>query len=112
MVSQNPKFRKVTQEEAVKILEDCHKAGFYQVAYFEKPASERFNAICNYCKCCCMGTRSRHLMGTQDNPFLAPSGYVAKVSNNFNGCVECVNYYPFSAISDEQEQKAVINQLA
>ena len=50
----NPKFRKVTQEEAVEILEDCHKRGFIHCAYFKKDMGSRFYAICNCCSCCCL----------------------------------------------------------
>jgi len=108
---QNPKYRKISQEEAVKILEDCHKRGFVHCAYFEKAASNRFNAICNCCKCCCLGTKMFNLLGvTHDNTFLAPSGYVSEVSDECNGCGECVEHCGFHAISmDEESQKAVTN---
>lgn len=110
LVSQNPYFRKVTPAEAVKILEDAHKAGFIHCAYFEKPASDRFNCICNCCTCCCMSTTNWHLFGSNDNPFLAPSGYAPEVSDSCNGCGDCVQACFFNALSvDENTKKAVVD---
>jgi ferredoxin len=111
IIAQNPKFRKVSQKEAVKILEDCHKEGFVHAALFEKSASNRFNVICNCCGCCCMGLRMFNLYNMPlDNPFLAPSGYVSVVSDDCSGCGECVERCNFHAISmDEEVQKAVVN---
>jgi len=111
IVAQNPKFRKVSQEEAVKILEDCHKKGFVHTAYSEKVASNRFNAICNCCGCCCMGIRMFNLLGfSNENPVIAPSGYVSVVSDDCSGCGDCVKRCSFRAIiMDEDRQKAVIN---
>lgn len=108
--SQNPYFRKVTPKEAIRVLEDAHKAGFYQCAYFEKPASDKFNCICNCCSCCCMGLTNWQLFNSNDNPFLAPSGYVPEVNDACNGCGDCVKTCGFHAISvDEKMQKAVID---
>jgi ferredoxin len=113
MAVQNPKYHKISPKEAVKILEDCHKRGFVHTAYFEKAASNRFNAICNCCSCCCLGIKMFELLGfTKDNStFLVPSGYVAEVSDDCNGCGVCAeNTCHFKAISmDEESQKAVIN---
>ena len=108
--SQNPYFRRVTPEEAMKVLEDCHKAGFYHCAYFEKPASDKFNCICNCCSCCCMGLTSWPLIGSNDNPFIAPSGYAPDVSDTCTGCGDCVKMCSFQAIAvDEKTNKAVVN---
>jgi len=110
LLSQNPYFRKITPKEAVKVLEDAHKAGFIHCAYFEKPASDRFNCICNCCSCCCMSTTNWHLFNSNDNPFLAPSGYVPEVGDACNGCGDCAKACGFHAISvDEQTQKAVVD---
>lgn len=110
---QNPKYRKISQDEAVKILEDCHKRGFVHTAYFEKSCSNRFNAICNCCSCCCLGMKMFELLGhtNKDSSFLASAGYIAEVSDDCNGCGVCAeNTCHFKAISmDEEGQKAVIN---
>src|SRR4030042_2745297 len=54
IADQNTTFRKISQEAAVKILEDCHRKGFVHCAYFKKDLGNRFCAICNCCKCCCV----------------------------------------------------------
>jgi Pyruvate/2-oxoacid:ferredoxin oxidoreductase delta subunit len=111
LIDHNPSYRKVSQDEAVRILEDCHKQGFVHCAYFEKMASNRFNAICNCCGCCCMGIKMFNLLDfTNDNTYLAPSGYVAQVNDGCNGCAECVEYCNFHALSvDEGGLKAVVD---
>jgi NAD-dependent dihydropyrimidine dehydrogenase PreA subunit len=111
LIHQNPSFRKVSQKEAVRILEDCHKHGFVHCAYFEKLASNRFNAICNCCSCCCMGIKMWHHFGfTNDNTYLDPSGYIAEISDGCSGCAECIEYCHFHAISmDESGQQAVVD---
>ena len=111
LVSQNPYFRRVTPKEALKLLEDCHKAGFVQFAYFEKPAADRLNAICNCCSCCCIGMQMwKSMYPHNDNPFLMPSGFVPEVSDICNGCGECTRFCGFQAISvDEKTQKVVFD---
>jgi ferredoxin len=105
----NPHYRKVTQKEAVAILEAEHKRGHVHTAYFKKDMGNRFSAICNCCACCCMGIRMWNLLqGTV--PIMAPSGYLSRVGDGCNGCGECVEYCQFKAISlDEGEQRAIIN---
>lgn len=106
----NQQYRKISQEEAVKVLEFSHEKGFVQCAYFEKAAGNRLDAICNCCDCCCLGIKMWNLLdGTV--PILAPSGYVSEVNDDCNGCGICAeNTCRFHAISmDEDGQKAVIN---
>ncbi|MFO8011028.1 MAG: 4Fe-4S dicluster domain-containing protein [Dehalococcoidia bacterium] len=110
MDEQNPKYHRVSPEKATEVLEFCHEKGFVHTAYFEHAAGNRLDAICNCCGCCCMGIRMWNLMeGTL--PLLAPSGYVAEVSEDCSGCGICAeNVCNFYAISlDEQNQRAVID---
>ncbi|MBE0479846.1 MAG: 4Fe-4S binding protein [Dehalococcoidia bacterium] len=105
----NPHYRKVTQEEAVSILEAEHKRGHVHTAYFKKDMGNRFSAICNCCGCCCMGIRMWNLLEGAV-PIMAPSGYVSHVGDRCNGCGECVGYCQFKAVSlDDNGQEAVIN---
>ncbi|NQT48441.1 MAG: 4Fe-4S binding protein [Chloroflexi bacterium] len=110
MADQNPKFRRSSQEEAVKIIEEAHKRGDVHCAYFKKDLGRRFFAICNCCDCCCIGVKMWNLLEGAV-PFLAPSGYVAEVSDDCNGCGSCAeNTCRFHAISmDDGAQKAVIS---
>ena len=109
IADQNPKFRKIPQEEAVSILEDEHKRNHVHCAYFKKDLGSRFFAICNCCSCCCLGVRMWNLLEGQ-MPILAPSGYLAQVGDDCNGCGDCVDTCQFKAISlDEEGERAVID---
>jgi len=106
----HPKFRKVSQDEAVKILEFAHQKGFVHTAYFKKEAGNRFVAICNCCGCCCNGIRMWNILGGTV-PIMAASGYVAEVNDDCNACAACADKTcNFNAISmDEKAQKAAID---
>ncbi|NQT71358.1 MAG: 4Fe-4S dicluster domain-containing protein [Chloroflexi bacterium] len=105
----NQKFRSITQDEAVRILEDVHEKGFVHCAYFKKHFARRFVAICNCCSCCCQGMKAWNMFGGAI-PILASSGYVAEISDECMGCGDCVSTCNFFAISmDENEQKAVVD---
>jgi ferredoxin len=105
----NPKFRRIDQEEGIKILEDAHERGFVHCAYFKKDFARRFIAICNCCSCCCLGMKTWNLFG-EDVPILAPSGYVSEVSEECVGCGDCVDACGFSALSmDDDGEKAVVD---
>lgn len=103
----NPKFRKCSQEEAVRIIEDAHKRGFVHGAYFKKDMSRRFVAICNCCACCCQGMKAWNLYEGAI-PVLAPSGYVAEVSDECIECGDCEEACGFNAIT--MDGMAVINE--
>jgi ferredoxin len=112
IAGENPMFRRSSQEEAVKILEDSHKRGFVQTAYFKKETGNRFMAICNCCSCCCLGIKMwNQLEGTV--PIIVSSGYVAEVSDDCNGCAQCADgACHFKAITmDDAAGKAVINEV-
>ncbi len=112
IVEHNPKFRKVTQEEAVEILEDCHKRGFVHCAYFKKDMGSRLYAICNCCSCCCASLKGLELVhnGLTDFASVVSSGYLAVVGDDCIGCGDCIDYCNFNAISmDEGESVAVID---
>lgn len=102
----NPRFRKITQKEAVEILEDCHKRGFVQCAYFKKDMGNRLYAVCNCCSCCCGGIKAANLFNMGVLPFtnMAPSGYVARVGDECTACGECVEKCQFNAIIVNEDQ--------
>lgn len=110
IAEQNEKFRKISQDEAVKILEESHKRGEVHCAYCKKEMGNGFYAICNCCPCCCMGVRMWNIVGDQF-PFLSSSGYVCEVSDDCNGCRICTeDKCPFNAISfDEDRERAIID---
>jgi ferredoxin len=88
--------RKISSDEAVKILTEVHERGHVHSAYFMDLCDDRFYAICNCCSCCCVAMQ---VWNKFKQPFLAPSGYVAKVSEDCTGCGTCAEMCPFSAIT-------------
>ncbi|MBM3132854.1 MAG: 4Fe-4S dicluster domain-containing protein [Chloroflexi bacterium] len=115
----NPKFRKISQEEAVHLLEESHKRGEVHCAYFKREIGNRFFAICNCCKCCCMGVKMWNFMGgipmakaLGDLCFLVPSGYVAEITDACAGCGTCVDACNFNAMTFDEKTKRPIIDLA
>jgi ferredoxin len=111
MDEQNASYHRISQDEAVKILDACHQKGFVHTAYFEHAAGNRLDAICNCCGCCCQGVKMWNLLGGAV-PLLAPSGYVAEVNEECNGCGLCADgTCKFAAISlGENGGSVVINR--
>jgi Pyruvate/2-oxoacid:ferredoxin oxidoreductase delta subunit len=110
MDEQNASYHRISQDEAVKVLESCHQKGFVHTAYFEHAAGNRLDAICNCCGCCCQGVKMWNLLGGAV-PLLVSSGYVAEVNEDCNGCGLCADgTCKFNAISlSENGGSASIN---
>jgi ferredoxin len=89
------RYRRITQEEALKILKEENERGHIHTAWFNEALVDRFYAICNCCKCCCLGIKSIFKYKIY---FLLPSGYLAVISDNCDGCGECEKYCQFNAI--------------
>lgn len=89
--------RRLTQQEALQLLEEEHQRGHLHSAWFKDAMLNRFYAICNCCKCCCLGIRAMTQSGA---PMMAPSGYVAELKPDLCGqCGTCVEACPFYALS-------------
>ncbi|MGD9048039.1 MAG: 4Fe-4S binding protein [Anaerolineae bacterium] len=87
--------RRITQAEAVSILETEDARGRVHHAFFNDPMLGRFFGICNCCACCCAAMRA-HGRGT---PMLAPSGFVAQIDGQACvGCDTCQGFCPFGAL--------------
>jgi len=101
----NPKFRKISQDDAMALLEDAHAKGFVHCAYFKKDIGRRFVAICNCCSCCCQGMKAWNLFGGAI-PLLAPSGYVCEIGEDCNQCGACVDACHFGAITMDEDAES------
>ncbi len=89
--------RRLSQAEALELLEAEHERGHVHSAWFKDAMLNRFYAICNCCKCCCGGITAMTKNGL---PMMASSGYVAEVSQELcNQCGTCVEACPFNALS-------------
>lgn len=95
------KSKRLTQEEALNLLDEVHKQGCIHSAYFKEACLDRFYVICNCCKCCCLGLEAMVKYGV---PMMASSGFSAKLDKNL--CIECglcPKKCPFNAINDSFE---------
>jgi heterodisulfide reductase subunit A-like polyferredoxin len=89
--------RRITQREALELLQAEHERGHVHTAYFKDACDNRFYAICNCCSCCCGGLEAMVKHGV---PMVASSGYVAEVDEAACiGCGDCVSACPFEALS-------------
>ena len=87
---------KLSQEQALELLEAEHARGHFHTAWFKDVMMDRFYAICNCCKCCCLGLDNMVNYGAR---FMSSSGYVAKVQEDIcDGCGECAEFCPFRAV--------------
>jgi len=88
--------RRLTQQEALDLLEAEHKRGHLHSAWFKDALLNRFYAICNCCKCCCGGIEAMVKHGA---PMMASSGFVASVDEAMcNLCTVCEEICMFGAI--------------
>jgi ferredoxin len=96
MIDHHPeRGRRITQQDALRILQEEDDRGHVHHAFFKDALLGRFYAICNCCTCCCAAIQS-HRSG---NPMLASSGYQAVVDADLCiGCGVCESYCQFQAI--------------
>ncbi len=88
--------RRIGRQEALELLQAEHARGHLHSAWFKDAMGGRFYAICNCCKCCCLGINAMVKYGV---PMVASSGYVARVDEALcTGCGVCAPACPFGAI--------------
>jgi len=97
LVEHNPQStRRISQAEALEILEAEHERGHVHTAYFKDAMDDRFYAICNCCKCCCGGIEAMTKSGI---PMVSSSGFVAEIDpDECIACGDCEEACPFGAI--------------
>ena len=107
LLEHNPQSsRRLTQQEALELLESEHERGHLHSAWFKDAMLDRFYAICNCCKCCCGGIQAMTQYGI---PMVASSGYVAQVDETLcTGCSTCEEACPFEAI--QMNETAIVNR--
>ncbi len=89
--------RRISQREALDLLEAEHRRGHVHTAYFKDACDDRFYAICNCCPCCCGGLEAMTKYGV---PMVASSGYVAEVDElTCIACGDCESACPFGAVT-------------
>ncbi len=91
--------RRIGRQEALDLLQAEHERGHLHSAWFKDAMGGRFYAICNCCKCCCLGITAMVKHGA---PMVASSGYVARVDEALcTDCGACRPACPFDAIRSD-----------
>lgn len=95
ILEHNPEaeMRRITQEEALEIIDEQHKLGNVQSAFFKDAANDRFYGICNCCTCCCVALLANNYAKA---PLFEKSGYVRVTDESkCQSCGTCVTYCHF-----------------
>jgi ferredoxin len=87
--------RRIEQEEALRILKEEDERGHIHTVWFKSAMLNRFFAICNCCKCCCLGMK---FMNEHNMKIIQPSGYLAVIGDDCIGCGRCKENCQFDAI--------------
>ena len=94
--------RKITQDEALKIVIDARKRGWITTAWFKVETGGRTGVICSCCSCCCGGIEGMRLGRKIDEKLsiIAPSGYSVEIdSDRCKCCGKCAEVCAFDALS-------------
>jgi ferredoxin len=87
--------RRISPEEALQILQEEDERGHVHTAWFKHTMLDRFYAICNCCKCCCLGMK---FMAEYQVNMILPSGYRSIIGEDCIGCGVCTRYCQFDAM--------------
>jgi ferredoxin len=87
--------RRISPEEALRILREEDERGHVHTAWFKHAMLDRFYAICNCCKCCCLGMK---FMNEHHVNMILPSGFRSVIGERCVGCGACVSSCQFDAL--------------
>lgn len=87
--------RRISREEALRILREEDGRGHVHTAWFKRTMLDRFYALCNCCRCCCLGMK---FMAEYRVKMVLPSGYRSVIGAGCLGCGVCVRYCQFDAL--------------
>ncbi len=94
--------RRITREEALQLIKEEHERGHVQSAWFKDASIDRIWAICNCCRCCCVGV---DLMNNFGLKFMCSSGYIPVFdAEKCKKCWKCVKKCPFEALKIEDDK--------
>lgn len=100
--------RLITQEEALKILRECHERGNVHAGFFKDSSAGRLYSICNCCPCCCTALLSQNYLTA---PMMAGSGYIAKIDKEkCINCGLCEKKCNFMAIYRDADNHVQVNE--
>lgn len=100
--------RIITQDDALRILRECHERGNVHAAFFKDVAAGRLYSICNCCPCCCTALLSQNYITA---PMMAGSGYIAKIDKEkCVDCGACERKCNFLAIYRDKDNRVQVNE--
>jgi Pyruvate/2-oxoacid:ferredoxin oxidoreductase delta subunit len=107
--------RKITQDEALKIIMDARQRGCITTAWFKVATGARTGVICSCCKCCCGGIEGTRIAQRFDKSLsmTAPSGY--SVEHDPKKCKmdrKCSNVCIFNAVTFTADNKRIYDKAA
>lgn len=99
--------RKVTQSEALRLLEESVRQERVIAAWLKTETGGRTGVICSCCSCCCGGIEgmklARKLKTKEKLTNMAPSGYSVRIdSNACISCGTCARVCAFDACNPEE----------
>jgi Pyruvate/2-oxoacid:ferredoxin oxidoreductase delta subunit len=101
--------RAITREEAVRILEESRDRGWVHTAWFKDAMGGRFYAVCNCCRCCCLGLKGMKRSGYEAR-YVTASGYIAALNGPAcAACGKCETVCAFEAVT-LRDGLAVVNR--
>jgi len=100
------KPRRITQEEALKILDEQHELGHVHNVFFKDACNDQMYGICNCCSCCCVAMQAQNYAKC---PMFAPSGYLSKVDNEkCVGSGTCVSKCSFGVLEIVDGKRSIV----
>lgn len=100
--------RRITQDEALDILNTSHERGDVHAAFFKDAANGRMYHICNCCSCCCTAIAAQNFLGS---PMYAGTGYKAEINvDKCTQCGQCVSACNFLAISQNGDGSVTVDK--
>lgn len=101
--------RRITQQEALDIMEKAHEKGMMTTAWFKVATGGRTGVICQCCTCCCGAMEADRLARQLDDrvSIIIPSGYTVQVDEDkcvaCGTCVKACNvFYALSQVDGEK----------
>jgi NAD-dependent dihydropyrimidine dehydrogenase PreA subunit len=107
--------RKITQDEALKIVMDARKRGCITTAWFKVETGGRTGVICSCCPCCCGGIEGMKIGRKFDKDLsnIAPSGYTVEIDpDKCKLCKQCTTVCAFDGIYFVSESERIYDRAA
>lgn len=106
--------RKISQDEALRIVTDARERGCITTAWFKVATGARTGVICSCCSCCCGGIEGMRIAQKFDKTLsnIAPSGYsVMHDAKKCKKCKKCSEICMFNAITFTPDNERMYDKI-